>query len=183
MWSNGGIQRRQRSIGWMLAALFAPLLAVAQTATVKIGYVDMRRLLDNAPQVAAGRMQIEADFRGRDLQLKAEQTRLDELEQRERRDAAVLPKTAADALHREIETLKRGIERTRRKLNEDLKTRRDEELNRRWPVINDAVIQYARENGFDLVVPAPQLYASASIDITDEVLARLRSQAAQDGSP
>lgn len=178
----GALQSRRRGIGLMLLALLLPVVAYAQT-TQKIGYVDMRRLLDNAPQVTAARQQIEADFRGRDQQLKAEQTRLTELQARERRDSVVLPKAAAQALQREIETLKLNIERTRKKLNEDLKSRSDEELNRRWPEINDAVVEYARANGYDLVVPAPMLFASARIDITDAILAQLRSQAAKNSTP
>ena len=164
--------------------LLGLLLSVAASAqTQKIGYVDMKRLLDNAPQVAAGRERIEAEFKGRDQLLKAEKTRLADLQAREARESAVMPKAAAEALQREIATLSRTIDRTVLKLNEDLKRRRDEEMNRRWPEINDALINYARDNGFDLVLPAPVLYASPKVDITDEVLARLRSQAAPAGNP
>jgi outer membrane protein len=165
----------------MLLGLLLPIATWAQSQ--KIGYVDMKRLLDNAPQVAAGRQRIEAEFSGRDKQLQVEKVRLAELEAREARDSAVMPKTAADALQREIQTLRRTIDRTIVKLNEDLKKRRDEELNRRWPEINDALIAYARENGFDLVLPAPVLYASPKVDITDEVLAKLRAQAQAGGNP
>jgi outer membrane protein len=175
------IQRALPSIAVMLLGLLLPVLAWSQTQ--KIGYVDMKRLLDNAPQVAAGRQRIEAEFSGRDKQLQAEKARLAELETREARDSAVMPKTAADALHREIATIKRTIDRTIVKLNEDLKRRRDEELNRRWPEINDALINYARDNGFDLVLAAPVLYASPKVDITDEVLARLRAQSEAGGNP
>jgi outer membrane protein len=175
----GRIQRGPVGIGLMLLGLLLPIAGWAQSQ--KIGYVDMKRLLDNAPQVAAGRQRIEAEFAGRDRQLQAEKTRLAELETREARDAAVMPKAAAEALHREIQTLKRTIDRTIVKLNEDLKNRRDEEMNRRWPVINDALIEYSRENNFDLVLTAPVLYASPRIDITDEVLARLQAQAESGG--
>lgn len=165
-----------------LAALLLALVwlapALAQDAGTRIGYVDMKRLLDNAPQVIEGRKRLEAEFQARDQQLKAEQARLVDLETRERRDAAVMPKTAADALHSQIETLRRTLDRTRKQMGEDLKARLDEELNRRWPEINDAVIAYAREQGYDLVIPAPVLYASAAVDITDRVLERLRAAAA-----
>ncbi|MDZ4811447.1 MAG: OmpH family outer membrane protein [Pseudomonadota bacterium] len=181
MRANGRIKHGHSSIGLMLLALLLPLAAWSQTQ--KIGYVDMKRLLDNAPQVAAGRQRIEAEFRDRDQLLQAEQKRLEGLEARERRDAAVMPKTAADALQREIQTTKRNLERTRAKLNEELVSRRAEELNRRWPEITDVMIQYARDNGYDLLLPAPVLYASARVDITDELLARLRAQAATSRTP
>ncbi len=168
----------------MLLALLFPLFATAQSGGAqKIGYVDMKRLLDNAPQVTAARTQIAAEFRERDGQLRVEQARLDALVVRERRDAATMTKSAAEALQREIVTLQRSLERTRKQLNDDLKTRGEAEIGRRWPEITDAVIEYARANGYDLIVPAPMLYASARIDITDEVLARLRAQAAASDLP
>ena len=129
----------------LLLALLALTPALAQNPGTRIGYVDMKRLLDNAPQVIEGRKRLEAEFEGKDRQLKAGEAELAELETHERRDAAILPKAAADALHNKIETLRRTLERTRKQMSEDLKARLDEEFNRRWPEINDAVIAYARE--------------------------------------
>ena len=167
----------------LLLALLALTPALAQNPGTRIGYVDMKRLLDNAPQVIEGRKRLEAEFEGKDRQLKAGEAELAELETHERRDAAILPKAAADALHSQIETLRRTLERTRKQMSEDLKARLDEEFNRRWPEINDAVIAYAREQGYDLVIPAPVLYASAAVDITDRVLERLRAAAAKPEGP
>lgn len=156
-------------------------IATAAAQSAKIGYIDMARLVRSSPQVIEGRSRLEAEFEGRDQVLKAEESRLQELETRERRDAAVLPKAAAQALQNEIVTLKRSIERTRKKLAADLKTRLDEEVNRRWPEVNDAIVEFARANGYDLIVPAPVLYASPSIDITNQVLEKLRATAKKTG--
>ncbi len=149
--------------------------AAAQSA--RLGYVDMKRLIDNAPQVIETRARLNGEFKARDAAVAAENTRLAELEARERRDALMLPKTAAEALRREIEALRKSIERTRNRLAQELKARQDEEFNRQWPRIEAAVIAHARENQLDLVVQAPVFYASAQIDITDAVLARLKREA------
>ncbi|HQW80491.1 MAG TPA: OmpH family outer membrane protein [Pseudomonadota bacterium] len=156
---------------WLCATM-----AFAQSA--RIGYVDMKRLIDNAPQVLDARRTLEAEFNPRNKALESEQNRLAEIEARDRRDSAILPKTAADSLKREIEALRKSIERTRKRLAEEFKARGDEEFNRQWPRIEAAVIAYARENQLDLVVQAPVMYASAQIDITDAVLARLKRDAA-----
>ncbi len=108
--------------------------------------------------------------------------RLTEQETRQKRDAAILPRDVADALAFEIDTLRRGIATTRERMRDDLNARMSQELSRRWPEIHDAVIEYARENDYDLVVEEPVLYASAAVDITDEVLDRLkRAWVAQQG--
>jgi outer membrane protein len=84
--------------------------------------------------------------------------------------------TDADALKREIDALDRSIKRNREAMRNDLKSRSDQELDKSWREINDAVVAFAREQGYDIVVPSPVVYASARVDITDQVLDRLRKQ-------
>ena len=58
-------------------------------------------------------------------------------------------------------------------MRNDLKSRSDQELDKSWREINDAVVEFAREQGFDLIVPSPVVFASPRVDITDQVLDRL----------
>ena len=158
---------------WALTAALA-LLPVVASAQGKLGYVDMKRLLDAAPQVQAGRERLQREFASRDAALKADETRLAELRKAYDRDAALLAKADADAKKREIDALDRSIKRTRDDLRTELKTRSDAELDKSWQEINNAVVEFAREQGLDLVVPSPVVYADPRIDITDRVLERLR---------
>ncbi|UXI66802.1 OmpH family outer membrane protein [Tahibacter amnicola] len=160
---------------WILAAALAllPALAWAQGGN-KLGYVDMKRLLDNAPQVQAGRDRLQQEFNARDAALKVDEARLAELKKVFERDGALLSKADADTRKREIDALERSVRRTREELRAELKTRSDQELDKSWQAINNAVVEYAREQGLDLVVPSPVVYADPRIDITDRVLDRLR---------
>lgn len=168
-----------------LATLLLALAAIAPCAAqgVRVGYVDMKRLLDNAPQLQAGRAALAREFAQRDAELKAQETRLAGLEERQRREGALLPKAESDARQAEIDTLRRSIERTRARMREELNTRGQEEVRRRWDEIHDVVVAFAREGGYDLIVESPVIYASARIDITDEVLERLRGMAAETPPP
>ena len=69
------------------------------------------------------------------------------------------------------------IERTRQRLKEELDIRGNEELDAIWPLINDAVAEFGRDNGYDLILTSPVVYVSGRIDVTDDVLAQLRRQA------
>ncbi|MBN8740034.1 MAG: hypothetical protein BGP24_21135 [Lysobacterales bacterium 69-70] len=158
-----------RSLALVLALL--PLAALAQA---KLGYVDMKRLLDNAPQVQAGRDRLQREFASRDTALKRDETRLADLKNEFERDGLLLNKTDADAKKREIDALERSVKRTREELRAELKSRSDQELDKSWQEINNTVVDYAREQGLDLVVPSPVVYADPRIDITDRVLERLR---------
>jgi outer membrane protein len=163
-------------IGALLLALaLLPALVWAQAGAGKIGYVDMKRLLDSAPQMIESRARLEREFAPRDVALKADETRLAGLRQRYDRDNAIMAKADADALKREIDTLDRSIKRMREDLRNELNTRAAAERDRVWQQINDSLIEYARAQGFDLIVPSlAVVYASPRIDITDAVLERLR---------
>jgi len=163
-------------LGVLALEAFVVEAAVAQTpAATRIGYVDMKRLLDNAPQVVAGRRTLEREFSARDAALKADEQRLADL----RRKQSALAKTEADALQREIDALDRSIKRNRDGLRTELKTRSDQELDRSWREINDAVVEFAREQGYDLILPSPVVYASPRVDVTDRILDRLRRAGAK----
>ncbi len=157
-------------------ALLSATFAHAQPENVRIGYVDMKRLLDNAPQVVAGRQKLEREFAPRDTALNADELRLAALRSRYERDNALLGRDEAEALKREIDALDRSIRRNRDNLRSELKARSDQELDRSWREINNAVVEFARERNIDLIVPSPVVYASPRIDITDQVLERLKRQ-------
>jgi outer membrane protein len=177
--------RPQRLIRALLlsASMLASFSAAQTPSPTRIGYVDMKRLLDNAPQVVAGRQKLEREFASRDTALKADEKRAGELRERQARDAATLTKDAAATLQREIDALDRSIKRNRDALRTDLKTRSDQELDRSWREINDAVVEFAREQGFDLIVPSPVVYASPKVDVTEQILDRLRHRSAKGSVP
>ena len=105
-------------------------------------------------------------------ELTADQARLAELDARVASGGADAP----EALRRQADALRRSVERTRQRLRDELRTRSDEEVDKTWPLINDAVADYAREQGYDLVVPSPVVYVSGRIDITDDVIERMRRE-------
>jgi len=157
-----------------LVLALLPVWALGQPAAGKIGYVDLKRLLDNAPQMLESRAKLQQEFAGRDTAMKADEAKLAGLQQKYDRDASIMAKPDAEALKRQIDTLDRANKRTRETLRADLNTRATAERDRIWQQINDTVVEYARAQGFDLIVPSPVVYASTRIDITDAVLEKLR---------
>jgi len=151
----------------LLALLWA---GAADAQGTRIGYVDMKRLLDNAPQVLEARARLAREFSERDQRLKADEQRLAESEARQKREQAVLSKADAEKLAAEIDALRRGTQRAREQLRDELARRSKEELDKRWPEV------------LGVVVEAPVLYASPSVDITDAVLERLRRPPAGAGA-
>jgi outer membrane protein len=162
-------------IGALLAVLvLLPPSANAQSAATKIGYVDLKRLLDDAPQMVESRAKLEREFAPRDDALKADEAKLVALKQRYDRDSAIMSKEDAEARKREIDALDRANKRTREDLRNELNTRAAAERDRAWQQIQNSAIEYARAQGYDLIVPGPVIYFSPTIDITDAVLDKLK---------
>lgn len=160
-----------------LPGLVALLFAAGAAAQTRIGYIDQKRLLDNAPQMTAGSERLRREFAERDRQLRADEARLSELQERQRNAT-----TLDEALGDEIEALARKIRRTRETLRDELSRRSQEETAERFREISEVVAAFARENGYDLIVSSPVFYASPDIDVTDQVLARLRQLASRDNT-
>jgi len=60
--------------------------------------VDLKRLIDNAPQMIESRGRLEREFAPRDTTLKADEKRLADSKQRYDRDNAIMAKADAEAL-------------------------------------------------------------------------------------
>jgi outer membrane protein len=177
-----GIGARLLAVVLLVCAL-APGYAWAQAAAEKIGYADFKRLIDNAPQMVESQSRLQKEFATRDQALTADETRLATLRQRYDRDGAIMSKPDAEALKREIDSLERSIKRGRDDLHNDFNARALAERDKIWQEINNAVVEYAHANGYDLIVTSPVVYASPRIDITDAVLDRLRHAKAAPPTP
>ena len=100
----------------LLLLTLTMLLAGAVCAQeVRIGYVDMKRLLDNAPQVLAGREALDLEFRPLNNQLMADEAVLLQMEQ-DLAAASGLSREQLAAREREIRNLQRSIERRREEI-------------------------------------------------------------------
>jgi outer membrane protein len=152
------------------------LLAVAFSATaaaqqLRIGYVDMKQVLDNAPQVLAGRAKLDQEFRDRNDRIQLDEMRADTLEQRlAQGDVA---EESRVQLERDLREMRRNITRRKEDLRDELSFRRTEEVQRLEEQINVAVQEIAQRNGYDLIVSSPVIYASPDLDITDLILEQL----------
>jgi len=152
--------------------------SVAGAQDLRIGYVDMKQVLDNAPQVVAGRAKLDQEFRDRNDSIQLDEMRADTLEQRLAQGE--INEDNRIQLERDLREMRRGITRRKEDLRDELSFRRTEEVQRLEAQINVAVQEIARRNGYDLIVSSPVIYASPDLDITDLILEQLEVEYAAD---
>ena len=160
-------------IGLLLGALFIALSAGAQTEGLRIGVVNVTRLLEQAPQAQSAMGALQEEFAPRQRELAALQQSLQQKQETYERDGAVMGETERLNLEREIREEQRDLTREQNEYIEDLNIRRNEELGRLQRSLLQEVQTYASTAGYDLVV-ADVLYYSNAVDITDEVLRGLQ---------
>lgn len=150
------------------------VVAPAEAEQLRIGYVDMKQVLDNAPQVLAGRERLDQEFRARNDAIEMDELRANALETR-----LAQGDVSADGrlqLERDLRELQRNITRRKEDLRDELSFRRTEEIQRLEDQINVAVQEIAERNGYDLIVSSPVVYASPDLDITDLILEQLQAE-------
>ncbi len=166
----------------LLGALLSAFTVNAQT-DISIGIVDMARLMDQAPQVQAANVGLNAEFAPRQREIVALQESLETKQETYQRDVAVLGETERLRLEREIQADQRDLQRQQDQFMEDSNIRRNEELANLQRMLVEEIQSYARGAGYDLVLPEA-LFFSGEIDITEEVLRGLEASfSASAGGP
>jgi outer membrane protein len=169
---------RNLALSICLLMLSIAFSADAWAQDLRIGYVDMKQVLDNAPQVIAGRSKLDREFRNRNDSIELDETRVIALETRLQQTDI----NSANSLQieREVREMRRNISRRKEDLRDELSFRRTEEVQRLEEEINLAVQEIAQRNGFDLILSSPVVYANPDLDITDLILEQLEVEFAAD---
>ena len=156
----------------LLLMLFVFVATPAAAQQLRIGYVDMKQVLDNAPQVLAGREKLDLEFRPRNETIEFQERQVQTME--DRLALGDLTEDARLRLERELREMRRNVNRQKEDLRDELSFRRTEEVQKLEDQINLAVQEIARDNGYDLILSSPVIYADPTLDITQLILDQLR---------
>jgi outer membrane protein len=160
-----------------LKVLTATLLCVAaQTALaqsdMKIGFVNLDRILRDAAPAVRAQKKIEAEFSKRDQELARLAEQLKRLQEQMEKNAVTMSDTERRNRERDLGEQSREFQRKQREFREDLNQRRNEELAAVLDRANKVVRQIAEAEKFDLILQEA-VFASPRIDVTEKVIKAL----------
>jgi outer membrane protein len=157
--------------------LFIFLLFAAQVcqAELKIGYVNIGKILEKSPQLEKVRSKLEAEFSGRAKQLESKIKDIKAMEDKFNRDSAVMGDEERRRLERDLIEKKRDTARTQQEFQEDTNLRKNEELGIVERRILEIIRALAKEESFDLLLADGVLYANDQIDVTSRVMQKLET--------
>jgi outer membrane protein len=157
----------------LLAASAFVLAVNASAAELKVGYVQVDKILQEAPQTAESGKKLEKEFSPRTQDLERLQKQIKDMESSLDKDSLTMSENDRRNKERDVSNLKIEFQRKQRELREDVNLRKNEELGSLQDRINKAVTAVSEAEGYDLVVYGGVAYASKKVDITDKVLKSL----------
>ena len=142
----------------------------ANAAELKVGYVQVEKILQEAPQTAESGKKLEREFGPRSQELDKLSKQIKELESALDKDGLAITDAERRSKERDAQNIKVEFQRKQRELREDINLRKNEELASLQDRINKAVQSVAKAESYDLVMYSGVAYAADKIDITDKVL-------------
>jgi outer membrane protein len=156
-----------------LALVLLTSVFSVSAAELKVGYVQVDKILQEAPQTAESGKKLEKEFNPRTQELDRMQKQIKDLQASLDKDSLTLSESAKRDKERDLSNVKIEFQRKQRELREDVNLRKNEELGFLQDRINKAVTAVSEAEGYDLVIYGGVAYASKKVDITDKVLKSL----------
>jgi outer membrane protein len=160
-----------------LAAILAagvPGIAAAQT---RMAVVNISKLVTESPQAASARQKMDQEFSARRKRLEGVQEKLIADVEKAKKDAAVMSPEQKKKAQEDLGKRQREFAQQQGEYNAEVARREQQELESLRKTILEVVGEVARENKFDVVLGDGVVFASDSVNITDKVLAAMRSKA------
>lgn len=157
-------------IALFLALIFTLPLSHAE---LKIGFVNVAKVLEKVPQASEAKKRLEDEFSSRDKDLAKKIKNIKQLEENLTKDESIMDDAERRRREQQIITEKREARRAQQEFGEDFSLRRNEELGKLQKRIIDAIKEIAQEDNYDLLLTDGVIHANPEIDVTSRVQEKL----------
>jgi outer membrane protein len=166
-----------RSIPLLALGLCALLVSHPASAEMKIGVVNFQKLMEEAPQVKSAMQALQNEFGPRQRELVTMQNDLKARDEKLAKEAAVMAEADRVKAEKTLRDQQREFSRKGGEFQDDLSTRKNEEIGKVQRYLVQEVQAYSSAQGFDLVL-VESLYSKPGLDITAQILEVLKSKPA-----
>ena len=155
-------------------ALGVSAIAGAQAQDFRVGFVNTDRIFREANTAKASQAKLEQEFARREKELNELGNSLKTASEKFEREAPTLPESQRGARQKSLIDQDREFQRKRREFQEDLNSRKNEELQQVLERANRVVKQVAEQEKYDLILQEA-VYINPKHDITDKVIRALNT--------
>jgi outer membrane protein len=148
------------------------LPAAAQTADLKIGFVNTEKVFRDSQLAIKAQKKLEKEFQTREQDLQKMVKQAKDLQALLEKEGLTMAEADRNKKQKDLANLSRDIQHDQRAFREDLNQRKNEEFTSVQDRARKAIMEIAEKEKFDLVLENV-VYASPKVDITDRVLKSL----------
>ncbi|MFT4242797.1 MAG: OmpH family outer membrane protein [Acidovorax sp.] len=168
---------RHISLTLLLLGTLAAAAPVHAQETFRAGFVNTDRIFREANTAKAAQAKLEQEFSKREKDLVEMGNSLKTASEKFEREAPTMAESQRTARQRQLVDQDREFQRKRREFQEDLSTRKNEELSQVLERANKVVKQVAESEKYDVILQEA-VYINPKHDITDKVIKALNASAA-----
>ncbi len=167
-----------RSIPFLALSLCGIMVSQQASAEIKIGYVDFQKLMTEAPQVKSAMQALQNEFGPRQRELLALQNDLKARDEKLAKEGAIMAEADRAKAEKSLRDRQREFSRKGGEFQDDLSTRKNEEIGKVQRYLLEEIRTYSSAQGFDLVLGEGVFYNKPQLDITTQVLEVLKAKPA-----
>lgn len=169
------MSKRKHAVFALISMAALALFTGAARAELKIGFVDLAKLSENAPQITSAQGKIDAEFSSREKELVSLQRKIAKMEEELATNASVMSDSERSGKEREILSMRRDLKRSQDEFRDDLNIRKNEILKQVNIEIGNVIEKLAKDEKYDLIIAQGVMFASERVDITDLILKKLEA--------
>ena len=140
----------------------------------KVGIVNLDRIFREANTAKSAQVKLEQEFSKREKELNDIASQLKTASEKFEREAPTLAESQRVTRQKQLVDQDRDFQRKRREFQEDLNSRKNEELQTVIERANKVVKALAEAEKYDLIVQEA-VYVNPKLDITDKVIKSLNA--------
>jgi len=140
---------------------------------LKIGIVDVNKILKEAPQTLSANKKLEKEFSARTDKLKSKIKEIQADEKKYQKESLTMSDDQREKAEKNLQQRRIDIQRNERELREDMDLRRREEIGDLQEKINITIDKIAANEKYDLILYNGIAYASNKVDITAQIIKAL----------
>ena len=157
-----------------LAVLLGAMAVSAQAQEFKAGFVNTDRIFREATAAKAAQTKLEQEFSKREKDLVDKGNALKTASEKFEREAPTMAESQRISRQRQLVDQDRDFQTKRREFQEDLNSRKNEELAAVLDRANKVVKQVAESDKYDVILQEA-VYINPKYDITDKVIKALNA--------
>jgi outer membrane protein len=167
-----------RSIPFLALGLCGLMVSPQASAEIKIGVVNFQKLFEEAPQTKTMMQALQNEFGPRQRELVTMQNDLKARDDKLAKEGAIMAEADRAKAEKTLRDQQREFSRKGSEFQDDLSTRRNEEIAKIQRYLQEEIRAYSAAQGFDLMLAEGVAFVKPPLDVTAQVLEVLKTKPA-----